>query len=207
MFLLVVMVLSMSFADPISVKASTCSDTNITREFKEIKKTAKKSENKSKKLKNKSKKKKVKVKGKKKKNKKNKQKKSKKVSYSESDLRLLSALIFCEAGGDYYGCYAGKKAVGIVVLNRVKSNVFPNDLYGVIYQRGQFSCTGSFLNSALAKYDNHSLGTKCIQAAKEVLSGDTCVDYNGKTTDMAGYLFFSRYVAGARFQIESHQFK
>ena len=199
--LMVVMVISMAFGDPLAVSARVIEGTDITCEIKEIKNTKVKSNSKKQTKKKKSSKKKtVKVKVKKK-------NKKKTAKYSESDLRLLSALIFCEAGGDYYGCYAGKKAVGIVVMNRIKSNSFPNDLAGVIYQRGQFSCTGSFLNSALAKYDSNSLGTKCIQAAKEVLSGDTCVEYNGTTTDMKGYLFFSRYVSGARLQIEGHQFK
>lgn len=129
-----------------------------------------------------------------------------KASYSAADLRLMSAVIFCEAGGDCYGCYAGKKAVGIVVMNRVKSNKFPNTIHDVIFQSGQFSCTGSFFNSALAKYDSGQLGDKCISAAKEVLEGSRTVDYGG-TIDMSSYLFFSRYVSGARLQIEGHQFK
>ena len=45
-----------------------------------------------------------------------------------------------------------------------------------------------------------------MSAAKEVLEGSRTVDYGG-TIDMSSYLFFSRYVSGARLQIEGHQFK
>lgn len=48
--------------------------------------------------------------------------------------------------------------------------------------------------------------TKRMSAAKEVLEGSRTVDYGG-TIDMSSYLFFSRYVSGARLQIEGHQFK
>ena len=54
----------------------------------------------------------------------------------EEDLRLLSSIIFAEAGNQ---CYAGKLGVGIVVMNRVKSEDFPNTIKEVIYQPHQFT--------------------------------------------------------------------
>ena len=128
-----------------------------------------------------------------------------KQKYSEKDLRLLSAIIFCEAGNQ---CYAGKKAVGIVVMNRVKSDKFPNTVEDVLYQSGQFTPAHTgFLSSSLSKYDRGKLPSKCIKAAKEVLEGSRSVTLNGKTVDMSSYLFFSRYVRGCRLVIEDHQFK
>ena len=50
-------------------------------------------------------------------------------------LRLMSAIIYSEAGAE---CFAGKKAVGIVIMNRVKSKSYPNSLNGVVYQPYQF---------------------------------------------------------------------
>ena len=128
-----------------------------------------------------------------------------KQKYSKKDLRLLSAIIFCEAGNQ---CYAGKKAVGIVVMNRVKSEKFPNTVEKVIYQSGQFApaYTG-FLSSSLNKYDKGTLDKESIKAAKEVLEGSRSVKLNGKTIDMSDYLFFSRYVKGCRLVIQDHQFK
>ena len=56
-------------------------------------------------------------------------------SVSNSDLNLLSRLVYGEARGEPY---SGQVAVASVVLNRVKSSSFPNSVAGVIYQRGAF---------------------------------------------------------------------
>ena len=45
---------------------------------------------------------------------------------------LLARLVRAEAIGEPY---AGKVAVAVVVLNRMKSNLFPNTLNGVIYEK------------------------------------------------------------------------
>ena len=56
-------------------------------------------------------------------------------SNNDSNLNLLSRLIYGEARGEPY---IGQVAVGAVVLNRVKSSSFPNTIAGVIYQNGAF---------------------------------------------------------------------
>lgn len=56
------------------------------------------------------------------------------ASYS-SNLNLLSRLIYGETRGEPY---TGQVAVGAVVMNRVKSSLFPNTIAGVIYQSGAF---------------------------------------------------------------------
>ena len=125
--------------------------------------------------------------------------------YTKSQLRLLSSIIYSEAGGENY---AGKKAVGIVVMNRVRSKQFPNTVKKVIYQRGQFGpATNGSLNRSLTLYDNGRLNSKCIKAAKEVLNGDCTVNYNKQIYKMDDFLFFSGYVKGCRLQIKNHQFK
>ncbi|MDO5557458.1 MAG: spore cortex-lytic enzyme [Clostridia bacterium] len=58
---------------------------------------------------------------------------------NSSNLNLLSRLIYAEARGEPY---EGQVAVGAVVLNRVKSSLFPNTMAGVIYQSGAFSVVG-----------------------------------------------------------------
>ncbi len=125
--------------------------------------------------------------------------------YTASQLRLMSSIIFCEAGAEPE---AGKLAVGIVIMNRIQSGLFPNSLKGVIYQRGQFTpaATG-FLSNALRKYDNGNIPQACINAAKATLNGDKTVTLGGSETNMNGYLFFSRYVPRCRLQIGGHQFK
>lgn len=83
------------------------------------------------------------------------------------DLTLLAAIIYCEAGNQPY---EGKLAVGAVVMNRVRSHLYPNDIHSVIYQGGQFA---PVWDGALAKRLQNVAGipTECIEAAKEALSG------------------------------------
>ena len=79
--------------------------------------------------------------------------------YSDDDLYLLSHLI----AGEVNDCdWEMKIAVGSVVLNRVADPRFPSDLYGVIYQSGQYSCTwdGNF---------NKEPNEDTIEAAKYLL--------------------------------------
>ncbi len=54
---------------------------------------------------------------------------------NSNNVTLLSKLIYGEARGEPY---TGQVAVGAVVMNRVKSNLFPNTIAGVIYQSGAF---------------------------------------------------------------------
>ncbi len=58
------------------------------------------------------------------------------VSFSDGDIDLLARLVQSEAGGEPY---AGKVAVAAVVLNRIRSDSFPNTIRGVVYQPRQFS--------------------------------------------------------------------
>lgn len=136
-------------------------------------------------------------------------KKASKTAYSKAELRLMSTLIYCEAGGE---SYAGKKAVGIVVMNRKKSKSFPNSVKGVIYQKYQFGpVRNGSLNRALARYDSGRFNTSaekdCIRAAKQALSQETTVTYKGKEINLKGYYFFSGRVSNYRIQIGNHQFK
>lgn len=56
--------------------------------------------------------------------------------YDKDDLYWLSHIIHAESGNQPLN---GKIAVGNVVLNRTANPIFPNTIYGVIYQRGQFT--------------------------------------------------------------------
>lgn len=51
--------------------------------------------------------------------------------YSQADLTLLARLVTAEAGAEPYN---GQVAVAASVLNRVRSNNYPNTIPGVIYQ-------------------------------------------------------------------------
>lgn len=58
-----------------------------------------------------------------------------KDAYNKDDLYWLSHLIYAESGNQPLD---GMIAVGNVVLNRVESKLFPNTIFGVISQSGQF---------------------------------------------------------------------
>ncbi len=134
----------------------------------------------------------------------------KKPSYTKAELRLMSSIIFCEANIEPY---AGKLAVGIVVMNRVASKDFANSVKGVIYERGQFSpVRNGALKRALARYDAGKFTSKnekqCIKAAKLALEGKKTVTLSGgKRLNMKSYHFFSVYLRGARLKIKGHRFK
>ncbi|MBR6326231.1 MAG: cell wall hydrolase [Lachnospiraceae bacterium] len=115
------------------------------------------------------------------------------VTFDEGDEYLLANLIYCEAGGEPY---AGKVAVGAVVINRVLSGVFPDTLSGVVYQKGQFSPVGSG-RLALALSAGKATDS-CYQAAREAMSG---------YTNVGNCVFFRTPVPGLEgIQIGGHIF-
>lgn len=88
------------------------------------------------------------------------------VTFGEGDKKLLANLIYCEAGGEPY---AGKLAVGAVVINRVLSSVYPDSVVGVIYQSSQFSPVASGrLDLALA---SDKANDDCYKAAEAAMTG------------------------------------
>lgn len=87
------------------------------------------------------------------------------VNATDTELTFLAAIIQCEAEGE---SYEGQVAVGAVVLNRVRSSLFPNNIIAVIYQAGQFSPVASGRFAArLAQGSNAS----CTNAAIDALAG------------------------------------
>ena len=116
------------------------------------------------------------------------------ITFAEGDRYLLANLIYCEAGNQPY---AGQVAVGAVVINRVKSAVFPDTVVGVIYQNKQFSPVASG-RLALALAENHATAA-CYKAADEAMGGATTVGdclffrtpIEGLTgTQIGGHIFY-----------------
>ena len=93
-----------------------------------------------------------------------------KAAALQAEKELLASLIFCEAGNQPY---EGQVAVGAVVLNRVKSSVYPNSVSEVIYQSGQFSpAMSGWLDRVRAKQD---IAESALQAAEDALNGSNPV--------------------------------
>lgn len=137
---------------------------------------------------------------------------NKKYKYTDEELKLMTCIIYCEARGE---SYPGQMAVGIVVMNRKRSDEFPNGIRKVIYQKGQFTpASNGGLKRALSLYAGYKKKGKikgemksCYKAAKEVLSGTTKITVNGKEKEMKNYLYFSQHVSGAKYTLGGHQFK
>lgn len=91
------------------------------------------------------------------------------VTADADELRLLAALIYCEAGNQPY---EGMVAVGAVVMNRVKSPAYPNTIYSVIYASGQFTpaMSGKVANAYVS-----GVPDMCTMAAMAALNGETTV--------------------------------
>lgn len=107
-----------------------------------------------------------------------------------SDVKLLAALIFCEAGNQ---CYEGKVAVGAVVLNRIESRRFPNTLQGVVYQRGQF--TPAMTGKLARVLRSGNIPSSCYDAARDALNG---------ADPVRGALFFN--TRRGSFKLGDHYF-
>ncbi len=133
------------------------------------------------------------------------------------DETLLSYIIYCEAGNQPY---AGKLAVGYIILNRVYSKTFPaSTVREVVYQKGQFS---PVWNSALDRvYKTPSIvNEECKTAAKAVLkkrariaAGKTVkINVNGKKVSFPHLYFLSpggyrsEGLSSAYLQIGNHVF-
>ena len=109
---------------------------------------------------------------------------------SGSDLDLLAAIIWCEAGNQSYD---GMVAVGQVVMDRVASPSFPNSISEVLNQPGQFTPASSgVLQSALAS----GVNSTCYSAASDAMSG---------AAPVPGYPLYFNTHSGS-YQLGAHYF-
>lgn len=83
------------------------------------------------------------------------------ISYTEKELDLLARLIRAEAENQPF---TAKVSVGAVVVNRVKSDKFPNTVTSVIHEKKQFTPVSNGMINKPATEET-------INAAKEALTG------------------------------------
>ena len=81
--------------------------------------------------------------------------------YSSSDVYLLARTIYAEGRGEPY---TGQVAIGAVVLNRIRSNQFPNTLSGVEYQKHAFTAVSD-------GQINLTPNDTAMKAAKDAING------------------------------------
>ena len=103
---------------------------------------------------------------------------------STTNVALLAAILQCEAGG-----YDGMLAVATVIMNRVASPAYPNNLRAVIYQSGQFAPTwNGSLNRVLSK----GASSTAYSVAQAALGGArhsaviNCLQFRSASTGVSG---------------------
>ena len=87
--------------------------------------------------------------------------------YSEQDLNILAKVVWKEAE---YCPWEHKCAVAGVVLNRVNDERFPNTIYDVVSQKGQYSASYT--------YGFDGIPQECYDAARAVLDGEYAIPSN-----------------------------
>ena len=100
---------------------------------------------------------------------------------NEYNQYLIAKLIASEYGSQKEEDLEKKIAVGLVVLNRVLSEDFPNTVEEVIFQKNQFQpiANGSWQRKEPTEFD--------YLAAKKALANETVVDASGKEINNAVY--------------------
>lgn len=101
------------------------------------------------------------------------------LGFSLEDVDLLNRLVESEAGAEPY---EGKIAVANVVINRIKSDKYPNTIRDVIYQPNQFEVV------SLGTIYTKNPSDETIQAVRDVLNGSKAV-----TDDIT--LFWADYLS------------
>jgi N-acetylmuramoyl-L-alanine amidase len=86
--------------------------------------------------------------------------------FNDKDIYWLAKIIHAEARGE---SYEGQLAVGAVIINRVKSAIFPNTVYGVIFEKwdNKYYQFSPVLDGTINLEPNQT----AYRAAREVLTG------------------------------------
>ena len=111
------------------------------------------------------------------------------VGLNADEIDILAQLTMAEAEGE---SELGQRLVIDTVLNRIKSDIFPNDLRGVVYQEGQFSCIKN------GRYD------RCYPTddIRELVKDEIC----SRTNDEVLYFNAKGYKYGTPICKEDHHY-
>lgn len=99
------------------------------------------------------------------------------LGLSDYEIMLLAAIIYCEAGNQGLD---GQLAVGYVVMNRVRSKLYPGSVEAVIRQSKQFEPVGSGRFDLVLKAEQdpdipNIVTQSCWTAARTVINGSSNV--------------------------------
>ena len=100
--------------------------------------------------------------------------------YTDEDIRILATTVYYEAGGTTEQL---REYVAQVVLNRVADSRFPDTIYGVVTQRGQYSGNYATASATQAIKDKDARnGTynwqTCVTSAKKAMMGQVDMPSN-----------------------------
>lgn len=82
--------------------------------------------------------------------------------YNEDDLYWLSHIIYAESGNQPLN---GKIAVGNVVMNRASNPIFPDSIYGVVFQKNQFTPVKNGTINLTPNEDSIVAAKLCLEGA------------------------------------------
>lgn len=88
-------------------------------------------------------------------------------AYTDEDLYVLSHIINAEAGDDHC-THEHRIAVGSVVLNRVASDEFPDTIYDVVFQAGQYSPTWNGAYEKEPSEDSVAVAEMLLQEGSQI---------------------------------------
>lgn len=97
-------------------------------------------------------------------------------SHYQREVQCMGSAIFYEAAGEPY---RGKMAVGHVIINRMRSGIYPKTVCGVIRERGQFQWVA-----------NHRLRKNRVYSAKRY-----------KNIHNLANKIYNQYVSGKRYDV------
>lgn len=88
-------------------------------------------------------------------------------AYTDDDLYCLAHIINAEAGDDHC-THEHRIAVGSVVLNRVASDAFPDTIYDVVFQAGQYSPTWNGAYEKEPSEDSVAVAEMLLQEGSQI---------------------------------------
>jgi len=119
-----------------------------------------------------------------------------------AELRCMAENIYFEAGGE---SLAGKMAVGLVVLNRMKSPNYPKTVCGVVHQKNGDTCMFSWLCEEPKEVKN-SAGWQQSQAVAHKLLSRDVDDLTEGSTNFHGMSVNPNWKLKPTVRIDGHQF-
>ena len=120
--------------------------------------------------------------------------------YREDEVFWLSKIISAESGGE---SLIGQIAVGDVIMNRVKSSLYPNTIYGVIFDRKYGVQFSPILDGSIYKNPTYTatLAAKiCLEGTS--LSDDALFFLNPRTAESSWIIKSRKYA----YTIGGHDF-